>query len=164
MEKDKAKLLESVHEQITKELGSLFHEKMNDFLQTNCNSLTDADVVILIMNLTISTSVNVYSSFKKYFTDESQLDLNYIKVRVINALSDAFEEMSHFSTKDEDILRKLTPEQIKQLLDDGEITYIDENGHKMAITQDNIMMKKSDAEKWKEKIVAELSARNETIQ
>lgn len=107
-------------------------------------TLTEADVIIMIMNVSVGISINVYYTLKQILPD-AVIDFNFMKAKMINALADGFEKIVDYTP--EKTMAVLTPEQIKEIIDSGfTILKLDDGGERK-ITFDDIMVTKDDADR-----------------
>jgi hypothetical protein len=138
---DKEKDLRDISQAIMK----TYHEKMHEYLNSKPEgSLTDADVVVMIMNLTISISTNIYYSLKQVLPT-TPLDFDFMKAKLSNSLIDCFEKIKEFNPKER--MMPLTVEQITQIREKGFVMVTMPDGSERRVTEDDILIKKEDVDK-----------------
>jgi|GEM_PF-2911630 hypothetical protein len=130
---------------ISQAIMRVYHEKMHDYLNSKpSGSLTDADVVIMIMNLTMAVSTNIYYSAKQILPT-TPLDFDFMKAKLSNSLIDSFEKIKDYNPKER--MLPLTVEQIKDIREKGFAIITMPDGSERKVTQDEILVKKEDADK-----------------
>lgn len=130
---------------ISQAVMKTYHEKMHEYLNSKPQgSLTDADVVVMIMNLTMSVSTNIYYSLKQILPTSS-LDFDFMKAKLSNSLIDSFEKIKEFNPKER--MLPLTVDQIKEIHEKGFAMITMPDGTERKITEDEILVKKEDASK-----------------
>lgn len=133
--------------QISKDVMLCYHEKMHDYLNSKeAGSITDADVVIMIMNLTIGIGTNIYYSLKQILPT-STVDYEFVKAKVINSFVDSFEKIKEYTPKND--MLPLTAEQVKEIATVGHAMVTMPDGKIRKITKEDILIKKEDIEKIK---------------
>lgn len=131
--------------QIAQAVMNTYHEKMHDYLNSNPQgSLTDADVIIMIMNLTMSVATNIYYSVKQILPS-SQLDYDFMKVKLSNSLADSFDKIKQYTPKES--IMPLTVEQIEEIMKNGFAIITMPDGSTRKISENEVLVKKEDAEK-----------------
>lgn len=131
---------------IYEEVLKCYEENLYDYLESKpAGSLTDSDVIIMIMNLTLTISSNIYYSLKKILPT-TQMDFDFMKVKLINSLSDAFENIKKYNPK-EKMMHPLTVEQVKEIHEKGFAYVTFQDGTQRKITVKDILVKKEDSEK-----------------
>ena len=101
--------------EITEDVSSFYHKRLKQFLlDKNRGSITEAEVIILIMNICIAMSVQIYFSIKDYLPN-AEIDFDFSTAKIINAISDSFKKIKEYDPGDG--LIELSKEQIKEILD-----------------------------------------------
>lgn len=132
-----------------------YQEQMHTYLNSKPDgSLTDADVIIMIMNLTISISTNIYYSMKQILPT-TPMDFEFMKVKLSNSLVDSFEKIKEYNPKES--MMPLTVEQVKEINEKGSTVIKLADGSERTVTKDELLVKREDADK----LLAE--AKRETI-
>ncbi len=145
MENTKMDLKEKYFKSISVSIMKTYHEKMHEFLNSQpAGTLTDADVIILIMNLTMSVSTNLYYSLKQILPT-TPLDFDFMKAKLSNHLIDAFEKIKEYNPKES--VMPLTVEQVKEIRDKGFAIIKMSDGSERKVIEDEILIKKEDADK-----------------
>ena len=127
-----------------------YHEEMHKFLNSHPEgTLTDADVIIMIMNLTIGVSTNIYYSLKQILPT-TPMDFDFMRAKLSNSLVDAFEKIKEYNPKES--VMPLTVEQVKDIQDNGFTIIKMPDGSERRVTQDEILVKKNDADKLTEAV------------
>ncbi len=122
-----------------------YHDKMHAYLTGKPDgTLTDADVVIMIMNLTMNISTNVYYSVKQILST-TKVDYEFMTATIMNHLVDAFKNIKNYSPKE--TLMPLTVEQIKEIQEHGFTTITLADGAQRRVSKEELLVKKEDAKK-----------------
>lgn len=122
-----------------------YHDCMHNYLTSNeLGKLTDADVILMVMNMTIGIGVNIYYSLKQ-FLPSSPVDYDFIKAKLINSFVDDFEKIKQYNPKTE--MLSLTEDQIKTIARDGSVVVKMPDGTDKEITKEDILIKKEDVHK-----------------
>ncbi len=136
--------LHAKFKKISSAVMKVYHDEMHDFLEDAPEgSLTDAEVAIMIMNLTIGSATNIYYSLKK-FLPKVNLDFPFMRAKLINEMSATFEKIKDYNVKDQ--LIQLTPEQIKEIQEKGSTTIKNESGDEEKITMKDLMVSRKEAD------------------
>lgn len=131
--------------QISKDIMRCYQEKMHEYLNSKeAGTLTDADVVIMIMNITMSVGTNIYYSLKQILPTTT-IDYEFVKVKIINSFVDSFDKIKDY-TPSLDML-PLTQEQVKEIATVGHAMVTMPNGKIRKITKEDILIKKADIDK-----------------
>lgn len=124
---------------------STYHEKMHEFFQANQNGeITDADVIVMIMNVVISTATNVYYSFKQYLPT-TVIDYEFTRVTIINALVRQLDEIKQYNPKETTMA--LTAEQVTEIVEKGFAMIKMPDGSERKIMKEELLIKKEDQDK-----------------
>lgn len=94
--KSDEKVLKDDFTQLHTKLRRYCFDVITDYLVARGESdqkITKSDTLVLVMNLTVSVSEFMYFLIH-HFIDEPALDYEFIKVKLINALSDAFKTIN----------------------------------------------------------------------
>lgn len=120
MSKNKEESLNLFFSETVKEIMRVYHDRMDDFLQSNncfetfsedknrtstTENLTVEDVYTLILNYIVSISCNTYFSLKKYI-DESQLnkmDFNLQRTALVVQIAENFRKIEYKLLNKEEI-------------------------------------------------------------
>lgn len=130
---------------IFKAIMNTYRDQMHDYLNSKpAGSLTDADVVIMIMNLTSAVGTNIYYSLKQYLPT-SPLDFDFMKVKLVNSFADSFEAIKSYNPKDG--VMPLTVEHLKEIQEKGFVIIKLPDGTERKVTDNDILIKKDVAEK-----------------
>lgn len=136
--------------EISNTIMKVYHDEMHRYLNANSEgTLTDHDVIIMIMNLTIGISTNIYYSLKQILPT-TNMDFDFIRAKLSNSLVDSFEKIKDYNPKES--AKPLTMEQIKEIQENGFAVIKMPDGSERRITQDEILVKKKDADKITEAI------------
>jgi hypothetical protein len=130
---------------ITTAILRTYQEKIHEYLNSKPDgSLTDADVIVMVMNLVVGVSTNIYYTLKQILPD-TKMDFDFMKAKMGNAIFDGFEKIKEF--KPEETMVSLTVEQVKEIREKG-FTLIDlPNGGQRKVSMEDIMVKRQDADK-----------------
>ncbi len=141
---------EEFFKKITTDVMDTYHEKMHDYLANTADgNLTDADIIVMVMNITMSISTNIYFSLKQILP-MTKLDFDYMKVTIINHLKDSFEEIKKFSPKEG--VMPLTTDQIKEIQKNGFTIITMPDGQERKVSEKDLLIKKADADKIAESV------------
>jgi uncharacterized protein YdaL len=122
-----------------------YQDVMHNYLiSKEAGKLTDADVATMVMNLTIGISTNIYYTLKQ-FLPNTTLDFDYMRAKMINALSDAFEQIKEYVPEEKHM--PLTMDQVKEILTNGFAIIKMPDGSDKRITENEILVAKADKEK-----------------
>jgi len=122
-----------------------YQENIHNFLNTQeLGTITDADVIIMVMNLTIGISTNIYYSLKQILPTTT-IDYDFAKVKIINELSDHFEQIKQFKPENE--MHALTVDQVKEILDVGHMTITFADGTVKKVMKEDLLVRKEEVEK-----------------
>lgn len=158
---DNTEQQEKDFQDILKAVMKTYHDKMHDYLDSkSVGTLTDADVVIMIMNLTMGIATNVYYSLKQILPT-TPLDFEFMKAKISNSLIDTFEKIKEFNPKES--VMPLTVEQIKEIQEKGSAIIKMSDGSERTITESDLLIKKQDSGKIVEAIKRETSKDHPTI-
>jgi hypothetical protein len=128
---------------ISKAVMATYHDEIHKFINSKAaGTLTDADVIIMIMNVTISISTNIYYSLKQILPT-TPMDFNFMKAKLSNSLIDSFEKIKQFNPKEN--MMPLTVEQVKEIKYKGYTIITMQDGSERKITEDQLMIKREDA-------------------
>lgn len=130
---------------MTTAIMKTYQEKIQHYLHSKPEgALTDADVIVMIMNLTVGVSVNIYYTLKQILP-ETKMDYPFMRAKMINAIADGFEKIVEY--KPEETMVALTVEQVAEIKEKGFAVVPMPNGGARRITMDEIMVKRQDADK-----------------
>ena len=131
--------------QISGDVMRCYHEKMHEYLNSKeAGTITDADVVIMIMNLTIGVGTNIYYSLKQILPTTT-IDFDFIKAKVINSFVDGFEKIKEYAPKND--MFPLTADQVKEIAKEGYVMVTMPDGKIRKVTKEDILIKKEDVAK-----------------
>lgn len=137
--------IETDFQRISKIVMATYQEQMHEYLNSKPEgTLTDADVILMIMNLTIGIGTNVYYSLKQILPN-TPMDFDFMKVKMVNSFIDAFEKIKDFTPKETMIA--LTVDQVKEIREKGSTIITLADGTNKTITVEDIMVKRDDADK-----------------
>ncbi len=130
---------------MSKAIMKTYQEKMHEYLNSKPQgTLTDANVILMIMNLTIGIATNIYYTLKQILPG-IQMDFDYMKAKMGNEIFAAFEKIKDYNPKD--TMMVLTVEQVKEIQEKGFAVIPMPNGGARRVTVDELMVKKEDASK-----------------
>jgi hypothetical protein len=130
---------------IVKNVMSVYQESMDNYIRTKPEgALTDADVIIMNMNVIMGVTTNMYYTLKELLPT-TPIDFDYIKATILNNLKDNFEKVKDYQVKQK--YMPLTVEQLKEIKEKG-FTFVDmPDGSQRKITDQDILVSEKDAEK-----------------
>lgn len=105
-------------------------------------SLTDADVIIMIMNLCCNISKNIYFSLKT-FLPTSVINYKFLEAKLINEMCDSFKKISSWNPAD--AMKVLTVEQLTEIKEKGFVILTLENGQTMRVEEKDLFIAKNQA-------------------
>lgn len=151
------KVLHQALENIVGQVLKTYHSKMDDFIgeclkrsdkknPDDENHLTNADVIVLILNVTVSAASNIYCSLKHYLNDEEKMDFDFMRAKLINELSSEMEKIKTFNPMSN--LLKLSTDQIQKFIENGYVDVELTNGVIKRVTKDDILVDRNDADKY----------------
>lgn len=124
---------------------SAYDNELHDYLSdSEEKKITQADVIVMIMNLTISISTSLYYSLKEYLPNVP-MDFDFMKAKIINSLVKNFDDIKNYTPKNK--MLALTPEQIKEIMDKGFFILKLEDGLEFKVTEKDLLFKKDEIEK-----------------
>src|SRR6267154_1787118 len=137
-----------LHKKLTKMTENVmccYHEEMHEFLNSvEPGTITDADVILMIMNMTISVGTNIYYSIKQILPT-TVIDFDFSKVKIVNSFADSLEKIKDFNPKENTM--PLTVEQVKEVVEKGFVVIAMPDGTQRKVTEKDILVKKEDIEK-----------------
>lgn len=137
-------------ERISKSVIGCYQDEMHKWLDSNSDGkLTDADVIIMVMNLTIGLSTNIYYSLKNILP-RAPLDFDYMKATMMNSMIAAFEKIKDY--KPSEAMRTLTIDEVKEAQEKGFVIIKNEDGSERKVLKEEIYFSKDTAEKMKEEV------------
>lgn len=140
---------------ITTEVMNKYHDEIHNYLNSQpAGSLTDADVVIMVMNIVHAVSTNIYYSLKQFLPSTS-LDLDFIRAKTLNSLAESFDGIKNYKPKES--IKSLTVEQVKEIQEKGFTVIEMEDGTHRKITQDQLLAKKEEADKMADHVKKEIT-------
>jgi hypothetical protein len=135
---------ETEFQRITMSVMKTYQSEMHEYLSRHSDgSITDADVIFMIMNLSVGISTDIYYTLKQILPS-TQMDFDFMRASMVNAISDAFEKIKEFNPKETMI--PLTPEQVAEVKDKGFTMLKNSDGTERKITMEDIMVKKEEAD------------------
>jgi hypothetical protein len=139
---------------ISREIMNKYHEEMHKYLNSKAaGKLTDADVVIMIMNLTIGIGTNIYYSLKQILPT-TVMDFDFMRAKMVNEFSDTFEKIKDYNPKEN--MMPLTVEQVKEIQEKGSTTITFPDGRQRVVTEEELLVKKYDAERMADHVKKEV--------
>jgi hypothetical protein len=142
--------LEKSFKNITNAMMKTYQQKMEEFFKENKEHLTNADVAIMIINLSIGLSVNIYYTLKQMLPSEN-LDFDYMKATICNSVIEGLENIKNYTPNDSMI--NLTEEEVKEALHKGSVNISLSDGTLHTVNIDEIMVTKKDAAKIKKDFI-----------
>lgn len=137
--------MESEFKNISSAIMRCYHEQMHEYLNSKPPaSLTDSDVIIMIMNLTIGVGTNIYYSLKQILPT-TNIDFDFIKAKVINSFVDEFEKIKEYNPKENTM--PLNADQIQEIAENGFCIIVMPDGSERKVTKEDILIKKEDVDK-----------------
>lgn len=131
--------------EISSTIMKCYQDQMHTYLNSKPDgSLTDADVIIMIMNLTIGVGTNIYYSLKQILPN-TPMDFDFMKVKLSNSLVDSFEKIKEYNPKES--MLPLTVEQVKEINEKGSTIIKLPDGSERTVTKDELLVKREDADK-----------------
>jgi len=125
---------------ITTEVMRHYNLLLHEFLESAPQgSLTEPDVVVLIMNITMAAATNMYFSIKQYLPNTGA-DFDFLKAKMINSFVDAFEGIKTYDPKSQ--LLSLSIEQVQEIIDKGFVMITMPDGQMKKVTREEVMIKK----------------------
>jgi hypothetical protein len=130
---------------ITTAMMRTYQEKIHEYLHSKPDgALTDADVIVMIMNLSVGVGINVYYTLKQILPD-TKMDYDFMRAKMVNAISDGFEKIKEY--KPDETMITLTAEQVKEIRENGFALIPLADGGERRVTLGEIMVKRQDADK-----------------
>lgn len=130
---------------ISKAIMKTYQDKMHEYLNSKPDGeLTDADVIVMIMNLSVGISTNIYYTLKQILPN-TKLDFDYMKAKMCNSIVDGFEKIKEYNPKD--TMLPLTTEQVKEITEKGFAMIPLADGSFRKVSIDEIMVKRGDGDK-----------------
>jgi hypothetical protein len=123
--------------EITIKIMDFVRASLDEYFNSLKPNLLNTDVVSFILNLIESLSANSYYLLKLYLPNH-ELDFDFIKAKMLNALSDKFEDIKKY-TPCIDITKDQMNEIIKNGIEKTEITLVD--GTKVSLSVNDLYMK-----------------------
>lgn len=139
---------ENEFQTIVKNVMNAYRDEMDNFIRTNSEgNLTDADVIIMNMNLIIGITTSMYYTIKEILST-TKIDYDYMRATIINHLKDNFDKIKEYKPKERFI--PLTAKQVKEILDKGFVIVKMQDGTERKFTEKDIYINHNDEEKIKE--------------
>lgn len=143
-------ILHTALENITSSIVRSYVKAMDEFIASNNmktseKSLTNADVIVMILNVTVSSATAIYYSLKDYLHDET-LDYDFMRAKLINELSSEMDKIKTYDPKSK--MLQLTVDQIKTFIENGYVDVELKNGVIKRVTKDDILIDKNEADKY----------------
>lgn len=122
-----------------------YQDAMHSYLASKgAGELTDADVIVMIMNLTIGVATSIYYSLKQILPT-TPMDYDFMRASICNSLKDSLGKIKDYSPKE--TMLPLTQEQVGEIKDNGFTVLKLADGHERKVTADEVMIKREDADK-----------------
>jgi hypothetical protein len=122
-----------------------YHHNMQEFLLGNSKgSLTEADVAVMIMNLSVGIGINIYYTIKQILPN-AKMDFDFMKATMCNELIKGFEEIKDYNPPD--YILALTKEQVQEAIDKGFVDVTHADGTVERVLKDSIVVTRETAEK-----------------
>ena len=129
---------------ITQSVLKTYQDEMHNYLSDKpAGSLTDADVILMIMNLTISVSTNIYYSLKQILPTTT-MDFDYMRAKITNSLVDSFEKIKEFIPKEN--VMPLSVEQLEDIKTNGFTIIKMPDGSERKVSKEDLLVKKEEKE------------------
>lgn len=130
---------------ISRAIMKTYQDKMHEYLNSKPDGeLTEADVIVMIMNLSVAISTNIYYTMKQILPTV-KLDFDYMKAKMCNSIVDSFEKIKDFNPKD--TMMSLTVEQVNEIKEKGFAMIPLADGSFRKVSIDEILVKRDDADK-----------------
>ena len=130
---------------ISKATMKTYQDKMHEYLNSKPDGeFTDADVIVMIMNLSVSISTSIYYTLKQILPN-TKLDFDYMKAKMCNSIVDSFEKIKGYNP--EDTMLTLTVEQVKEITDKGFAMIPTADGSLIKVSMDEIIVKRKDGDR-----------------
>jgi hypothetical protein len=137
--------LEADFKRIVKNVMGVYQDELDNFIRTKPEgSLTDADIIVMNMNIIMGVTTNMYYTLKEILPT-TVIDFDYLKATIINNLVDNFEKVKEYEPKQRFI--PLTLEQVKEVKDKGFTMIKMPDGKEKKVTEQDILTSKEDAAK-----------------
>ena len=137
---------ENDFKKISKNIMHCYQEQMHEyFSRKESGSLTDSDVIIMVMNLTTGIATSIYYSLKQFLPAHTNIDFDFLRAKLCNNLVDSFDKIKEFNPKE--TIKAVNIDQLREIVEKGEciINFPDGTNHK--VTKDDLLIKKEDAER-----------------
>lgn len=132
-------------QKITTAIMKSYQENIHEYLNSKPEgTLTDADVIVMVMNIAVGVSINVYYTLKQILPD-TKMDYDFMKAKMGNAIFDGFEKIKEY--KPQETMVPLTVEQVKEIREKGFTILAMPNGGARRLTLDDIMVSRTDADR-----------------
>ena len=137
--------LEPELKRICTSILSTYQKEIDNFLTSQpSGSLSDADVIIMHMNLITNIATNIYYKLKDILPT-TPVDFDYMKASIINSLKDSFEKVKEY--KPQEKYMPLTVAQIKEVFEKGFSMITMPDGEEKKITKSDILIKSDELKK-----------------
>lgn len=145
-----SEICKNISQQVFNEFDREFSTFIND---SERKILTEADVILLIVNCVTTVATNIYYTSKRYLKPGA-IDYDYAKVHMINKMADLFEQIKNY-----------TPDGTQMTLDEATINKIIKEGSAMVtfpdgtsrtVTEKDILAPKKTIDDLKRKAISEL--------
>src|SRR5579872_1139394 len=108
---------EAEFKRICKNIMATYQQEIDNYIRSKPDGyLTEADVIIMNMNIIMSVSTNMYFTIKELLPIVN-IDFDYMKASIINNLKDSFEKVKDYMPQNKYL--PLTVDQIKEIQDKG---------------------------------------------
>lgn len=139
---------EEAFKRISGDIMRCYHEKMHEYLNSQeTGTVTDADVIVMIMNLTMGIGTNIYYSLKQILPT-TVIEYDFVKAKIINSFVDAFDKIKDYNPKND--MLPLTTDQVKEIAREGFAMVTMPDGRQRKVTKEDILIKKEDVDKLAE--------------
>lgn len=94
-ETDEREYFKKIHDKII----SCFRDEFFSWIESaKERNVTEGDVLVMLMNLTISVSSGIYGTIRMYLPD-TRIDFDFIRAKMINEMSDTFEKVKNITLR-----------------------------------------------------------------
>lgn len=141
---DSKKLTEEFGNLLCQELIEKYYDRMQEFFIDNRGGLIESDVLVMVMNLVVGVSTNLFYSIKSFFPKTDTIDYEFIRATAINKLRENFDKIKEVDFSEDYVA--LTNEQLTEVQTKG-FTEIVTDGVKRTITREDVKITKREADR-----------------
>lgn len=137
--------LEAEFKNIVVNVMRAYNKEFDEFIHSKPpGTLTDADIIVMNMNVIMSITTNMYYSLKDLLPTTT-IDFDYLRATILNNLKDNFEKVKEYEPKQR--YMPLTVDHIKEIKEKGFAMVTMPDGTEKKITQQDILGNEEDAKK-----------------